>query len=331
MIPKADLHCHIEGTTSPDLLRRLAARNGVTLSPKVFTPGGDYAWADFLSFLATYDAATQAIRTPQDYRDVMYEHLARGAAEGMIYAEVFASPDHADESGLGYTDMLAGLASGIADAERDFGLTARVITIAVRHLGPERAEWAAGLAAKHPHPLVTGFGMAGDEAFGRVADYERAFAIAADAGLACTVHAGEVVGPQSVRDALDLLPVVRLGHGVRSIEDPELVARISAEGIALEVCPGSNLALSLYAGPADHPLPRLLAAGCRVALGADDPPFFATSIGREYALAAEMGIGPDAQIAITRTAVEVAFVDPATRADLRARLDGLAGATGSGP
>lgn len=331
MIPKVDLHCHIEGTTSPELLRELALRNKVTLAADIFTDDGDYAWKDFLSFLRTYDAATEAIRTPADYHDVIYAHLARGAAEGMIYAEVFVSPDHAAESGLPYPEMLTGLEAGIADAERDFDLTARLIAIAVRHLGAERAEAVAETAAGYRHRLVTGFGMAGDEAYGEPADFARAFAIAHEAGLACTAHAGEVLGPESVRETLDHLPVRRLGHGVRSIEDREVLARVVGEGIALEVCPGSNLALGLFAGPAAHPLPALVAANCRVALGADDPPFFATSIGHEYALAAEMGLDEAARLNITRMALEAAFVEAPTRARLVARLDAFAGAAATEP
>lgn len=319
--PKADIHAHIEGTATPDLVRRLAARNGIALPGGLFTADDRYAWSDFVSFLAAYDAASAAIRTPEDYADTIFDYLARAAADGLIYAEVFASPDHAAESGLAYGDMVDGLARGIARAETEHGVVARIIVVAIRHRGPETAEAAARSAAGHPHPVVTGFGMAGNEHIGEVGDFVRAFEIARDAGLGCTVHAGEVVGPESVRAALDRLPVSRVGHGVRAIDDPDLVARIAGEGIVLEICPGSNLALGLYTDAASHPLRALRDAGCRVTVNTDDPPFFATSIAREYEFAEEaMGFAAAELADLTRTAIEAAFVDEATRSALLARL-----------
>ena len=320
-VPKADIHCHLEGTASAGLVRELAAKNGVALDPALFGPDGDYVWRDFPTFLKAYDAAARAICTPEDYARVMFEHLRGTAAEGLIYAEVFASPEHAHTSGMSYADMLEGLAAGITRAETELGVTARIIIVALRHLPAERATWAARLAADHPHPIVTGFGLAGDETQRHMRDFAPAFAIAHAAGLGCTAHAGEVCGPESVRDALDLLPVTRLGHGVRAIDDPELVARIRDQRIVLEVCPGSNLALDLYPSPDAHPLRRLHDAGCRVTLNADDPPFFATSTGAEYDLAHNsMGFSADELTQLTRNAVEAAFVDAETREALLARL-----------
>lgn len=182
---------------------------------------------------------------------------------------------------------------------------------------------AAEYAARARHPLVTGFNMAGEERMGRVADYARAFDIARDAGLGLTIHAGEVCGPESVADALDLVKPARIGHGVRAIEDADLVARLVETGTVLEVCPGSNIALGVYPDFTSHPLKNLSDLGVRVCINSDDPPFFFTSLAREYALATDAFGFSDAEInRMTRTALECAFVDKETRARLLAKLDG---------
>lgn len=324
MIPKAELHCHIEGAAEPALVRRLAKRNGVTLPAELFNAAGDFAWTDFSSFLAAYDLASSCLRTAADYRDLIFDYLAACAAEGALYVEVFSSPDHAAAVGLSYAAQNAGLAAGIEAAERQFGIKGRVIVTCVRHLGPERAVAVARAMVAEPNPYVVGFGMGGDERKYDARDFLPAFRIAADAGYACTAHAGEVMGPDSVRAVLTALPVSRIGHGVRAAEDPRLVAEIARRGLVLEVCPGSNLALGVYPDAAAHPLQSLLRAGCKVTLNSDDPPFFRTSIGREYAFARDrLGLDAGDLMAITRNAVDAAFADPATKAALRRRLDDL--------
>jgi len=196
-----------------------------------------------------------------------------------------------------------------------------MIVTGVRHFGVESVEAAARFAAKCGHPLVSGFGMAGEERFGDMEDYVRAFEIAREAGLGITVHAGELAGWESVAAALDHIRPSRIGHGVRAIEKPDLVRRIAEEGVVLEVCPVSNVELKVFDGYGNHPLPLLIAAGCKVKLGSDDPPYFWTSLKREYEVAAEYFALDDKALAgVTRTAIEGAFVDRKTRAALLARL-----------
>lgn len=321
-VPKAELHVHLEGTAPPDLVRRLAERNGLSLPAPLFTEAGRFHWTDFLHFLRAYDDAAQAIRTAEDYRDVTYAYLERCAGEGAVYVEVMSSPDHAALAGLSFAGHLEGIADGIGRAREAFGIEARLIVTCVRHFGVERAIEVARACARHPNPLLTGFGMGGDENAAPASAFAKAFRIAhEEAGLACTVHAGEAAGPDSVRDALDGLPVGRIGHGVRAIEDADLVRRIRDDGIVLEICPTSNLRTGVYGSFAGHPLNRLAEAGCRVTLNSDDPPYFDTTIGREYAVAAAW-FGWDASrlLEATRTAIESAFVDEATRTRLLARV-----------
>ena len=315
-VPKAELHVHVEGAASPDLIRRIAARNRVPVPDGVFTENGRFRWKDFLDFLTTYDAATSVIRTGEDYRDIVYEYLVKCAAEGAIYVELTASADHAADVGLSDEEHLAALAQGIDDARDETGIEGRVVMSCVRHFGPEKAREVARRTVEGPHPYVTGFGMGGDEAGFPPEQFADAFAIAREAGLGLTVHAGEWAGPESVRGGL-ALGVSRIGHGVRASEDPELVRELADKGTVLEVCPTSNVALGLYPSYEEHPLPALRAAGVAVTLGSDDPPYWDASIGGEYAVAAErMGFDEEALREVTRTALRAAFVEEEVRRKL---------------
>ncbi|MGB3390308.1 MAG: adenosine deaminase [Pseudaminobacter sp.] len=318
---KAELHCHVEGAAAPDLVLKQAQKYGRDVSH--FLRDGAYVWHDFSSFLAAYDAASDLFRTEEDYALLAEHYLTSLARDGTIYSEVFTSPGHATKAGLtpqAYTDALG---EGMERARAKTGIEARMIVTGVRHVGVESIEAAARFAARCRNKLVTGFGVAGDERHGDVEDYVRAFEIAREAGLGITIHAGEFAGWESVKAVLDHIRPARIGHGVRAIENPDLVRRIADEGIVLECCPGSNIALGVFDSFASHPFPQLLAAGCKVTLNSDDPPFFHTTLKREYDIAAEhFGLNDKALTAVTRTAIEAAFVDRKTRAQLLARLNG---------
>ncbi|GLS37335.1 adenosine deaminase [Mesorhizobium tianshanense] len=318
---KAELHCHIEGAAAPELVIRQAQKYGKDTSP--YIQDGSFVWHDFTSFLAAYDFSSDLFRTEEDYARLADHYLTSLARDGAIYSEIFTSPDHAGKAGLSpkaYTDALG---EGIARAKAKTGIEGRMIVTGVRNAGVESIEQAARFAARCRHPLVTGFGVAGDERIGDLEDYVRAFEIAREAGLGITVHAGELMGWESVAAALDHIRPSRIGHGVRAIENPDLIRRIADEGIVLECSPGSNIALRVFDSFADHPFPALRAAGCKVTLNSDDPPYFWTSLKREYDIAAEhFSMNDKALAAVTRTAIEAAFVDKKTRTALLTRLDG---------
>jgi adenosine deaminase len=321
VIPKAELHVHLEGTAPPGLVRRLAARNGLKIPEGVFADEDTFRWVDFLDFLHTYDLAASVIRTAEDYRDVTYEYLSSCAAEGAIYIELIASPDHADAVGITDAEHFGGIAAGIDEARRDHGIEARILATAIRNHGVEAAEALARRLDGDRHPYVVGFQLAGDEAGYPPEPFARAYEIAASSGLGCSAHAGEHAGAESVRGALTL-PVTRLAHGVRAVEDPALVAEIAERGVVLEVCPTSNVATGVFATYEDHPFGALREAGVRVTLGSDDPPYFGCSIGSEYAVAHErLGVDEVELIEITRTAVEGAFAEDAVKRDLLALTD----------
>jgi adenosine deaminase len=312
-VPKAELHVHLEGTARPDLIRRVAARNGLALPDGLLADAQRFHFDGFTGFLRTYDLAAGVIRTAEDYRDVTFAYLGECAAEGTVYVELTASLDHGAAVGLPDEDHIAAIAQGIDDARAAHGIEGRIISTCVRDLGVAAAEAVADRTLRLAHPYVVGFNMAGDEAAFPPAPFARAFAIASEGGLGCSVHAGEHAGPESVRAALALPGVRRIAHGVRAVEDPRLVAELVERGIVLEVCPSSNVALGVYGSYAEHPFATLYEAGVRVTLASDDPPYFATTIGREYAVARDhFGLDDAALREVTGTALDAAFRGPGT-------------------
>jgi adenosine deaminase len=323
-LPLAELHVHLEGTAPPELIRRLADRNGLSVPEGVFAAPDRFAWVDFLDFLRTYDLAASVVRTAQDYRDVTYEYLTGCAAQGAVYVELLASPDHAGSVGLSDEEHFGGIAQGIDDARAETGIEARILAVAIRNFGAAAAEAIARGLAEDRHPYVVGFNLAGDEAGYPPGQFARAYEVASGSGLGCTVHAGEHAGPESVREALTL-PIARMSHGVRAAEDPELVRELADRGIVLEACPTSNVATGVYTGYETHPLRELYEAGVKVTLGSDDPPYFGASIGGEYAVALQrLGFEEGELRSITRTAIEASFADDALKRALLKRLTPMA-------
>jgi adenosine deaminase len=320
VLPKAELHVHLEGTATPDLVRRIAQRNGLEVPEGVFAAPDRFAWRDFLDFLNTYNLVCSVIRTGEDYRDITYEYLAACALDGAIYVELTASIDHSRLAGIGDAEHWEGIAAGIDEARRDHGIEARILSVAVRNYGVERAIEIAELTAARPHPYVVGFSLAGDEAGYPPEPFIDAYRVAETAGLGCTVHAGEWAGADSVRGALEL-PVTRISHGVRAIEDAALVQELARRRITLEVCPTSNVVLGVFPTYEEHPFPALREAGIPLTLGSDDPPYFGASVGGEYEIARErFGLDDAELVAITRTAVESSFAEPELRSKLLALL-----------
>lgn len=318
-LKKVELHCHLEGAAPPRLTLAQARKYNIDISS--YLTDGAYVWHDFASFLQCYDKVSEVYKTEEDYALLTETYLEELAAIGTIYSELIVSPDHGKRIGLGADAYIEGVCEGIRRAKARSGIEARLIVTGERHFGPESVIGAAEYAAKAKNPLITGFNLAGEERMGRVADYARAFDIARHAGLGLTIHAGEVCGAFSVAEALDVVKPSRIGHGVRAIEDMDLVRRIADLGTVLEVCPGSNIALNVFPDFASHPLPRLKEAGVRVTISSDDPPFFHTSLKREYELAADAFGFSDAAIdEMTRTGIEAAFVDEPTRQAIFARM-----------
>jgi adenosine deaminase len=321
VIPKAELHLHIEGAAPPALIRGLAKEKGADISG-IFDARGNYAYKDFWDFLKVYEAATSVLTTPEDYRRLTLAVLEESAASGVVYSECFLSPDFCGGGDVAaWREYLHAIREAGEAAEAGMGVTLRGIVTCIRHFGPEQAKQVALCAAETAGDWLVGFGIAGDERTGELADFAWAFDCAREAGLGLTAHAGEWKGPSEVRDALKL-GVSRIGHGVHAIKDLALVDELAEAGTVLEVCPGSNIALGIYPGWRQHPISKLFDRGVRVTVSTDDPPFFHTTMENEYARLAEAFDWDEGVFAkLNRTAMEAAFCDAATRERILKKLE----------
>ncbi|EEW24513.1 adenosine deaminase [Rhodobacter ferrooxidans] len=321
-LAKVELHLHLEGAAPPAFIRGLAREKHIDLSG-MFDADGGYKFSDFWQFLKVYEAATETLKTPMDYHRLTLAVLEESAASGVIYSETFLSPDFCGNRDLGaWREYLQAIQEAAEIAQKTHGITLRGIITCIRHFGPEKARQTALCAAETAGDFITGFGIAGDEKIGKPKDFRWAFDAAREAGLRLTAHAGEWGGPDSVRDALHDLEVERIGHGVRAIEDLALVDELAEKGIVLEVCPGSNIALGLYPNWRAHPISTLLQRGVKVTISTDDPPFFHTTMAREYDRLHDAFDWDAGQFrAIARTSLDAAFCDADTRARIRKQLE----------
>ena len=320
-LPKVELHLHLEGAAPPAFIRRLGQEKDVNLSG-VFHEDGSYIFRDFVDFLRVYEAATEVLQSPDDFRRLIEAVLAESANHGVIYTEMFVSPDFCGGADLGaWREYLHAMQDGADRAEAEYGIKMRGIVTCVRHLGPEQAKQAATCAAETAGDWIVGFGMGGDENVGHQSDYAYSFDMAKEAGLRLTTHAGEWRGPQEVRDAI-AIGAERIGHGVRCASDPQLVKEMIDRGIVLEVCPGSNVSLGVYKSLLEHPVHQLAEAGVAVTVSTDDPPFFHSTMTSEYeGLASTFGWDEDRFIDLATTSAMSAFCNEETRIEILKRID----------
>jgi adenosine deaminase len=321
-LKKLELHLHLEGAAPPAFIRGLAKEKHVDISG-IFDETGAYKYKDFWDFLKVYEAATTVLQSPQDFYRLTRAVLEECVANQVIYAETFLAPDFCGGGDLiAWKEYLSAIEQAADEMQHEAGIILKGIPTCVRHFGLDKAKTTAICAAETASSFVTGFGMGGDEAFGAQGDYAYAFDMAKEAGLQLTSHAGEWGGPESVRDAIRDLGVTRIGHGVRAIEDDALIDEIVEKDVVLEVCPGSNIALGVYAALSDHPIVKLRERGVKVTVSTDDPPFFHTTMRKEFADLSE-AFGWDAAdfSALNQTALDAAFCDDATRTTLKTILE----------
>ena len=320
--PKIELHLHLEGAAPPHFIRQLAAEKNKDIGG-IFTENGDYTFTDFGHFLKVYEAATSVLTAPEDFYRLTCEVLQQSAEQGVIYTEVFVSPDFCGGCDLAaWQEYLAAIEQAAGHSEREFGIITKGIVTCIRHFGPDQARKSARCAAETAGDFIVGFGMGGDELQGRQGDYAYSFDMAREARLKLTTHAGEWGGAESVRQAVFDLNVERIGHGVQVIDDPALIEELVARQITLEVCPGSNVALGVYPTLSAHPIKQLRSAGVKTTISTDDPPFFHTTLGQEYRqLADTFGWTSKDFTALNRAAAEAAFCSAETRQSLLERLE----------
>ena len=317
-LPKAHLHLHLTGGMRPTTLLELAAEQGRTLPPGLLVPGGleQVARRGWIKFQRLYDAARDLLRGPDDVRRLVYEIALDERAAGSGWVEVQADPSSyaARLGGLGATVELLLDAMTQACAATGVGMALVVAANRTRH--PGDAETLARLAARYAGRGVVGFGLSNDETRGDTAAFAKAFRIAREAGLAGVPHAGEMRGPGSVRLAVEHLAPVRLGHGVRAIEDPAVVSLLVERGVVLEVCPASNVALGVRGSVAEVPVRELRAAGVEVVLGADDPLVFRSGLLAQYA-----PYPPDLAADLAAASIRASFAPAPVKARLLAGID----------
>jgi adenosine deaminase len=291
-LPKAHLHLHLTGAMRHSTMAELADKHGISLPaaltgewPPRLSTADERGW---FRFQRLYDTARSVLRTPDDLYRLVREIAEDDLAEGSGWLELQADPSGFAAMYGGLTAFTELLLDAAAVTTRDTGLPIGIIIAANRTRHPMDARTLARLAAQFAGRGVMGFGLSNDERRGPAEEFERAFGIAGRAGLLLDPHAGELVGPRSVSTSLDRLHATRIGHGVRAVEDPELVKRLADEGITLEVCPSSNVALGVEPELAAVPVRTLFDAGVPVALAADDPVLFGQRLVRQYEIARDV-------------------------------------------
>ncbi|HEX9890675.1 MAG TPA: adenosine deaminase [Actinomycetota bacterium] len=324
-LPKVELHCHVEGTMRPGTVVELAAKNGVPLPSE--DPTELYRYDSLGSFLEVFWLIQSCLADRGDWARLAYESVVDGAAHGLIYRETFFTPARHLDAGQRLGDIVAGLEEGLAAAEAETGARAMLIADIDKafggHAGRLLVEELIELKRTGKAERVIGIGMDSTEDGNHPSMFREAYRLAAGFGLRRTGHQGETAGPEWIAAAVDGLGLERLEHGIRVMEDPELVKRLADRGLPFTVCPLSNVRIANAVDRLeDHPFPAMRDAGLRVTLNTDDPAMLEVDLGAEYAVCARaFGYGFDDMVSIAQAAVAAAWLDGADRAELRQRIE----------
>ncbi|ALF87698.1 MULTISPECIES: adenosine deaminase [Ralstonia solanacearum species complex] len=324
--PKAELHIHIEGSLEPELMFALAERNGVKLPyASVEAVRAAYAFDDLQSFLELYYAGASVLLTEQDFYDMTAAYVARAVADNVRHAEIFFDPQTHTARDVPMHVVIGGIVRALDDAERAHGFSSRLILCFLRHLSEEDAFDTLEAALPYiqdPANRIIGVGLDSSERGNPPEKFARVFARCKELGLRLVAHAGEEGPAQYVIDALDILRVERIDHGVRAIDDAALVKRLAASRVALTVCPLSNEKLKVYPDLRDHSLKQLLDAGCAVTLHSDDPAYFGGYMNTNWlATFNALDLSAADAHALARNSFEASFLPEQDKALWLARVD----------
>lgn len=313
-LPKAELHLHIEGTLEPELLFKLADKHGVRLPyTSVDALRAAYRFEDLQSFLDIYYAGAECLRAEADFYALTFAYLRKAHAQGVVHTEIFFDPQTHTARGVPFAVIMAGIGRALADAQAQFGLSHRLILCFLRHL--DAADAMQTLEQALPwRQAITAVGLDSSERGHPPAKFAEVFARARELGLLTVAHAGEEGPPEYIRQALDLLEVSRIDHGVRCEEDPELVERLRREAVPLTVCPLSNVKLKVFPRIEDHNLKRLLDRGLCVTVNSDDPAYFGGYVLENY-LAVQQGLGLSRQdlVRLAHNSIQASFLPAADK------------------
>ena len=321
-MPKVELHLHIEGSLEPELMFELAERNGIELGHgSVNELRAAYRFTDLQSFLDIYYRAAQVLRTEQDFYDLTWAYLQRCKTQNVRHAEIFFDPQTHTERGVSMAAVVEGIHRALTDGERELGVTSRLILCFLRHLSAEDA--AATWREAQPFlDRIHGVGLDSSERGNPPSKFTAVFAEARAAGLRAVAHAGEEGPPAYIWEALNLLQVERIDHGVRCLEDPKLVEHLATAQVPLTVCPLSNIKLQVFPEMRRHTLPQLLAAGVKVTINSDDPAYFGGYVEENYAAVQEaFDLDGSTLVMLARNGFEAAWVSAEQRASYLRELD----------
>jgi adenosine deaminase len=323
-LPKTELHVHIEGTLEPELVFALAAKHGIALPyVSVAELRSAYRFKDLQAFLDIYYAGTNVLRDVADFHAMTSAYLRRAHADGVVHTEIFFDPQAHTARGVPLGVVMDGMAQALAEARALTGITHRLILCFLRHLPAEDAMRTLEQALPWRDSL-TAVGLDSSEVGHPPSKFAAVFERARGLGLLAVAHAGEEGPPAYILEALDLLHVRRIDHGVRCVEDPALVARLARERVPLTVCPLSNVRLRVFDRMADHNLKTLLEKGLCVTVNSDDPAYFGGYLQDNYLAVAEALSLTRAQLAqLARNSIEASFLDPVVKQGWYAKLDAV--------
>ncbi len=324
-LPKAELHLHIEGSLEPELMFELGRRNAIALPFKsVEEVRAAYAFSNLQDFLDIYYQGAGVLMTERDFHDLAMAYFTRVAADGCRHVEMFFDPQTHTDRGLPFDVAIEGLLSGMAEAERSLGVSAKLIMCFLRHLD-EDAAFATLKAAEPWLDRIVGVGLDSSEVGHPPSKFAGIYRAARERGLKLVAHAGEEGPPAYVWEALDLLKVDRIDHGNRALEDPALVKRLAAEGMTLTVCPLSNLKLCVVDDLKAHPLKRMLDLGLHATVNSDDPAYFGGYLGENWVrTATAIGLTRDELVTLAKNSFTGSFLTEAQAAPHLAAIEAYA-------
>ncbi len=324
-LPKAELHLHIEGTLEPELAFALAERNGVKLPyASVEALRAAYRFANLQDFLDVYYTGASVLIEQRDFRDLTWAYLVRAHADNVRHAEIFFDPQTHTARGVPFEAVVVGICEALQQARAEFGLSSRLILCFLRHLDEAAAQETLDAAMPYRDRIV-GVGLDSSERGHPPRKFARVFGRAREAGFVAVAHAGEEGPAEYVREALDVLRVVRIDHGNRALDDPDLVADLVARRIPLTVCPLSNVRLCVVDDMARHPLGRMLEHGLFVTVNSDDPAFFGGYINDNYvAVARALHLSAADLVRLARNSFEASLLEDRDKGKLIEELDAAA-------
>ncbi|SDQ57672.1 adenosine deaminase [Microbacterium sp. cf332] len=322
-LPKTELHVHIEGTLEPELAFALAGRNRVDLPfPDVDALRAAYDFDDLQSFLDLYYATMAVLLTERDFTDLTVAYLERAAGQGLAHAEVFFDPQAHTSRGVDLAAVIDGISAGLEIGRERWGVSSALILCFLRNLPAESAMQTLEQAMSIRADAIDGVGLDSSEVGFPPSLFDAVFARAAQLGLRKVAHAGEEAPPAYILEALDVLGVERIDHGVQAVVDPALLSRLADERTPLTVCPLSNVRLRVVDDLAQHPLRAFLEAGVLVTVNSDDPAYFGGYVGDNYVAVRDALALTDAQLAhLARNGVEASWATAERKAELHAAID----------